>query len=286
MQQVKWVEFELQELFEKIKTNNVIANVAGNLPATTAVLSNNQIGRYISDNNATILKQCFSATANGVGKVFYQPNDFTVLQDSYAFRFKDNQLDISKIHNFIVCVLNKVYIKYDWNNKSGWEKVKKEKASLPIKQNPDLDKINQIDFEFMERFISTIENERLAQLNKHLQEVGLMDCTLTDKEWQVLSDFQNDKIIWAEYKMSDLFEKVKTKKLPYPAKSLPKEPVDDYVLPCLTSSFQNQGLNYFAPKDNATVLKNVISIPSNSDVYRAYFQSRDFTVLSDAYAIK
>ncbi len=33
-------------------------------------------------------------------------------------------------------------------------------------------------------------------------------------------------------------------------------------------------------------MKNVISIPSNSDVYRAYFQSRDFTVLSDAYAIK
>ncbi|MBP6353342.1 MAG: type I restriction endonuclease subunit R, partial [Acinetobacter sp.] len=33
------------------------------------------------------------------------------------------------------------------------------------------------------------------------------------------------------------------------------------------------------------ILKNVISIPSNSDVYRAYFQSNEFTVLSDAYAI-
>lgn len=30
----------------------------------------------------------------------------------------------------------------------------------------------------------------------------------------------------------------------------------------------------------------MISIPSNSDVYRAYYQSRDFTVLSDAYAIR
>jgi len=36
----------------------------------------------------------------------------------------------------------------------------------------------------------------------------------------------------------------------------------------------------------ATVLKNVISIPSNSDIYRAYFQSNEFTVLSDAYAIR
>ena len=51
-------------------------------------------------------------------------------------------------------------------------------------------------------------------------------------------------------------------------------------------SFNNQGLNYYIPKDGATVLKNVISIPSNSDVYRAYYQSREFTVLSDAYAIR
>ena len=33
-------------------------------------------------------------------------------------------------------------------------------------------------------------------------------------------------------------------------------------------------------------MNNVISIPSNSDVYRAYYQTRDFTVLSDAYAIR
>lgn len=40
------------------------------------------------------------------------------------------------------------------------------------------------------------------------------------------------------------------------------------------------------PRNGATILKDVISIPSNSDVYRAYFQSREFTVLSDAYAIR
>lgn len=67
---------------------------------------------------------------------------------------------------------------------------------------------------------------------------------------------------------------------------MPKQPTDDYILPCLTSSFQNQGLNYYAPKSGATILSNVISIPSNSDVYRAYYQTKDFTVLSDAYAIR
>ena len=90
---------------------------------------------------------------------------------------------------------------------------------------------------------------------------------------------------WGEYRMGDLFHRIKTKKLPYKADELPSYPKEQYVLPCLTSSFNNQGLNYYAPRAGATVLKNVISLPSNSDVYRAYYQSRDFTVLSDAYAI-
>ena len=86
--------------------------------------------------------------------------------------------------------------------------------------------------------------------------------------------------------MGDLFEKIKTKKLSFKADELPKQIRGKYTLPCLTSSFQNQGLNYFVPRDGATILKNVISIPSNSDIYRAYFQSNEFTVLSDAYAIQ
>lgn len=95
-----------------------------------------------------------------------------------------------------------------------------------------------------------------------------------------------DEVEWGEFRLGDLFEKLKTNKLPYKADKLPKEPIGEYILPCLTSSFKNQGLNYFVPKDKATILKNVISIPSNSDVYRAYFQSNEFTILSDAYAIK
>ena len=86
--------------------------------------------------------------------------------------------------------------------------------------------------------------------------------------------------------MGDLFDRVSTVKLPYKAANLPKEPTAENPLPCLTSSFMNQGLNYYVPKEKATVLKDVISIPSNSDVYRAYYQSHDFTVLSDAYAVR
>ena len=271
-------------MFEKINTKNIINNDKGDLPATTAILSNNQIGKYISKNGATILKNVFSATANGFGKAFYQPYDFTVFQDSYAFKFKDDNIDIQKIHYFITTSLNKIYSKYNWGNKSGWNKIKEEKIKLPTKDG-------KIDFNFMksliseleEERISELEEERISELSAYLKVSRLDSYELSDEEKQALEDFNNIK--WKEYKMGVLFDRIKTKKLGYKAKDLPKEPIRDYVLPALTSSFMNQGLNYYLPKEGATILKNVISIPSNSDVYRAYYQSREFTVLSDAYAI-
>lgn len=152
------------------------------------------------------------------------------------------------------------------------------KIQLPIKNG-------KIDFEFMENFIAELEAERLAELEAYLLATGLIDTTLTHEEEKILKEFEKNKLEWKAFKLGDLFEKIKTNKLPFKTSELPKEPTGKYTLPCLTSSFQNQGLNYFVPKDKATILKNVISIPSNSDVYRAYFQSKEFTVLSDAYAI-
>ena len=145
----------------------------------------------------------------------------------------------------------------------------------------------KIDFEFMESFIAELEAQRVAELSAYLKVSGFDNYELSDEELKALQKFTelgNDD--WGTYTVGNLFEKVTTKKLPYKAKELPKQPTDEHVLPCLTSSFQNQGLNYYAPKAGATVISNVISLPSNSDVYRAYYQSRDFTVLSDSYAIQ
>ena len=162
------------------------------------------------------------------------------------------------------------------------------KIQLPIKDG-------KIDFDFMESFVAELEAQRVAELeaqrvaelSAYLKVSGYDNYELSAEELDALRRFSSlEDCNWGTYKVGTLFERVETKKLPYKAKELPKQPTEDYVLPCLTSSFQNQGLNYYAPKTGATVLSNVISIPSNSDVYRAYYQSREFTVLSDSYAIR
>ncbi len=218
-----------------------------------------------------------SDTTLGADTMFYQADDFIGYShiQNLTPKFKPFNKEIAS--TIISACRVSTSNQYDYGNKYNRAAMRKTKIQLPTKDG-------QIDFEFMESFVAELEAQRVAELEAYLSVTGLKDTHLSLEEEQALLDF--DKIQWDTYRIGELFDRVKTKKLPYKAKNLPKESKGQFLLPCLTSSFNNQGLNYFVPKDGATILKNVISIPSNSDVYRAYFQSREFTVLSDAYAIK
>lgn len=180
---------------------------------------------------------------------------------------------------FFLATMRRSFSNFGWGTSSfSIEVIENQTITLPVTDN------NEIDFDFMESFIRELEEERIRELSAYLTVSGLSDATLTEREKLALQNF--DTLEWQEFRMGDLFDRVSTAKLPYKAADLPKEATAENPLPCLTSSFMNQGLNYYAPKENVTVLKHVISIPSNSDVYRAYYQSHDFTVLSDAYVIR
>lgn len=196
---VQWGEYRLGDLFEKINTKKVEAVEDGDLPATTAVLSNNQLGKKVSKTNATVLKSVISATANGFGRTFYQPKEFTVLQDSYAIKLKNNDCIGEKVGMFLVSSLNKIYNKYDWGKKSGWERVKNDYIKLPTKNN-------EIDFQFMEDFIAELEAQRIAELEAYLTVTGLKNYQLTEDEKYALEQLEKIFLTSYKYKLGDLFE--------------------------------------------------------------------------------
>lgn len=74
------------------------------------------------------------------------------------------------------------------------------KISLPVKKD------REIDFAFMEDFISQLEACRLSQLEAYLLVTGLKNYTLTPAEEQSITDFQNGNIKWGEFKVVDLFD--------------------------------------------------------------------------------
>lgn len=285
LKNIEWGEFKLEDLFDIIGTKSLDSNA---IDFTKTGI--NFVGRT-SENNGIQGKiqkryfepnEPFSITATVIGNYKYVKFQVEPYYCSQNINKLTPKIIITKwnkkIAYYFVSNIQKFVSLYD-KQQGGYklEDIKKHKIELPLKNG-------NIDLDFMEKFISESEIELITELNTYLKATGLENYNLTDEEKKALNEF--DSMEWREFRLGDLFERIKTNKLPFKADELSKKPIDSYVLPCLTSSFQNQGLNYFAPKDNATILKNVISIPSNSDVYRAYFQSREFTVLSDAYAIE
>ena len=143
----------------------------------------------------------------------------------------------------------------------------------------------KIDFGFIAEFVAELEAQRVAELATYLQVTGLDDYTMTAEELKCINDF--DHINLCEFEIDSLFEKIKVKNLKYKTSELPDSATLSNPLPALTAGIINQGLNNYVPLQGATILNNVISISANgANTGATFFQSHDFTVLQDAYAIQ
>jgi len=154
------------------------------IPALTAGVENQGLAYYVPKDNATILNNVISVSANGAntGRMFYQPHNFTVLQDSYAIEFIKDKIS-SKSYLYLLACLNKtISNRYDWSNKAGWNRIKDEPIILPTINN-------DICFEYMGKYIEELEAERIEELEAYLQVTGLSDYKITKKEEEVLDKY-------------------------------------------------------------------------------------------------
>ena len=286
LQAVKWGEYTLGDLFEvesytkRFDANKVTIKEKGKYPYIVRTSSNNGQKGFIDEDEQYLNEGNTIAFGQDTATMFYQEKPYFTGDKIKVLKPKISGFNKNNAQFYLVA-MRKPFELFSWGTSSyNVDVIKGQKLVLPVKDG-------EIDYDFMESFIAELEAQRIAELSAYLKVSGFDNYELSDEELNALqkfAEFGDDN--WGTYTVGNLFEKVTTKKLPYKAKELPKQPTNDYVLPCLTSSFQNQGLNYYAPKEGATVISNVISLPSNSDVYRAYYQSREFTVLSDSYAIQ
>lgn len=261
----------------KFNANEIVVTSIGKYPYIVRMGSNNGQKGYLNANVEYLNEGNTISFGQDTATAYYQEKPYFTGDKIKVFKPKNCRFGKTNAQFFLVAI-RRAFAQFSWGESSYNAKIlENQKILLPTKDN-------QIDFEFMESFIAELEARHIVELEAYLTVTGLKDYTLSIEEERALLAFKT--VQWSDYRMGDLFDKIETAKLPYKAGDLPKEPIGQSILPCLTSSFNNQGLNYYIPKNGATVLKNVISIPSNSDVYRAYYQSREFTVLSDAYAIR
>ena len=205
--------FEIGKLFEKVsfkklpykagdlKENSKCDNM---IPVLTAGIENQGLAYYAQKEKATILKNVISVSANGAnsGAMFYQPYDFTILQDSYAIKYKEKDLNESE-YLYMLTVLQKVIKNnYDWTNKAGWNRIKTLKIELPI--NPD----ESINFDAINKCVDKYKNECKNHINETLKKNNLSYCELTEIEEKSIFDYFNGKVKLSRKKACDLFDVV------------------------------------------------------------------------------
>ncbi|WP_121079580.1 restriction endonuclease subunit S [Helicobacter pylori] len=293
---IKWGEFKLGDLFEKIIIKPLPYQTAQlpkektpthELPALTAGILNQGLNNFVPKENATILKNVISISANGAntGATFYQPHEFCVLQDAYAIEFIGDKKLNDKEYLFFVCAISKVIYnnsKYEWTNKAGWNKVKNELISLPLKPTAKTQTLEDIDFTFMEKFIAELEQCRLAELDAYLKATGLENTTLSSDEENALNVFNNSiggntpcDLTWQSFKLGDLFEVLSSKKI-YHANTIKIHDTQiENSYPYVVRATTNNGIKGFIIDDPTfTNEKNTLSFAQ--DTFTVFYQKQPY----------
>ncbi len=255
---IKWGEFKLGDLFEKLdlkfkkKTFNKQKDISKvqtsefDLPLVNAKNGDNGImyyGRSSDFESAEMTIDIVNDGAVSTANVYPQLLKTGVLYNAYLIKPKFTPTRETLLF-FTPCIYKAIKLKFSYENKASWNKVKNELISLPLKPTANTQTLKDIDFNFMEKFIAELEQCRLAELEAYLKATGLSNTTLSSDEENALKLFNGKNsggntpcgLRWQSFKLGDLFEIEKT--LSFNKDALTQGQDYDYI----TRTSQNQGV--------------------------------------------
>ena len=250
----------MQELFESSNGDFDIQkthiNDLGDYVITAGLSNNGILGK--TDIKAKIFN-ANTITIDMFGNAFYRQFRYKMVTHARVFSLKSILSITQKQGIFLSSAMHFLKYNFGYENMCSWAKIKQEKISLPVKKD------REIDFAFMEDFISQLEACRLSQLEAYLLVTGLKNYTLTPAEEQALTDFQNGNIEWGEFNLEKLYGKsTRGKRL----KSADRINGD---LPFVTAGEAETGISAFIGNDVEIFAANTTTIDMfGSAKYRNY----------------
>ena len=212
MQMTRFKEYRIGDLFDIHPTksygltNDKLFKSSGSTPVVVNSSLNNGIGGYVSlsptEKGNTIT---FSDTTTADG-IFYQPNDFvgySHVQGLYPIKYEDKWNEKSLLY-FLTLFKKQAKGRFDYGNKFTRQIASDMLVKIPVNEN------DEIDFQFMERYISELEEERISELEEeriselatYLKVSGLDNYKLSSYDNSVLKTVKNTR----EYRLDELFE--------------------------------------------------------------------------------
>ncbi|WQX95448.1 restriction endonuclease subunit S [Helicobacter pylori] len=212
---IKWGEFRLGDLFEASNGDFDIQkrhiNHKGEFVITAGLSNNGVLGQ--SDIKAKVFES-HTITIDMFGCAFYRSFAYKMVTHARVFSLKPKFEINHKIGLFLSTLFFGYPKKFGYENMCSWAKIKNDKVILPLKPTANAQTLEDIDFDFMEKFIAELEQCRLAELEAYLKATGLENTTLSSDEENALNVFNNKNsggntpcgLTWQHFKLGDLFE--------------------------------------------------------------------------------
>ncbi|WQU17426.1 restriction endonuclease subunit S [Helicobacter pylori] len=225
---IKWGEFRLGDLFEASNGDFDIQkrhiNHKGEFVITAGLSNNGVLGQ--SDIKAKVFES-HTITIDMFGCAFYRSFPYKMVTHARVFSLKPKFEINHKIGLFLSTLFFGYPKKFGYENMCSWVKIKNDKVILPLKPTANAQTLENIDFDFMEKFIAELEQCRLAELEQcrlaeleqcrlaeleaYLKATGLSNTTLSNDEKNALNLFKCG-LTWQSFKLGDLFEVLSYKK--------------------------------------------------------------------------
>ncbi|GAA8770960.1 hypothetical protein DUHN15_09650 [Helicobacter pylori] len=307
---IKWGEFKLGDLFEVLSSKKIYhantikihdTQIESSYPYVVRATTNNGIKGFIIDDPTLTNEKNTLSFAQDTFTVFYQKqpyftgNKVKILKPKFAFKSP-------KILYFISAILQFILKPLTWGLGSTTESIAEFKFSLPLKPTANTQTLEDIDFNFMEKFIAELEQCRLAELQAYLKATGLSNTTLSNDEENALNLFNGKNsgggggntpcgLTWQSFTLGDLFEKLdlKFKKKTFnKQKDISKVQTSEFDLPLVNAKNGDNGIMYYGRSSDFESAEMTIDIVNDGAVSTAnvYPQLLKTGVLYNAYLIK
>jgi len=286
--------FKVGELFDihptatyKMKNNELFAS-DGATPVLSNSSMNNGIGGYCglapTEQGEMIT---FSDTTTGADTMFYQSCPFIGyphVQGMYPYQ--PNKWDEKCCLYVISCIRKSAGNGWNYAVKFNRALVKELFVELPVVKSSDSEHeytVEDIDFEYMKKYISKLEKERIAELEQrriaeldaYLVASGLDDYELTDEDKKTLSSSTIQ--MFKEFAVKDILNVEQTKSV------VAKADLTEGDIPYVTRTVSDNG--YMGTCGNKDKRNKGSCITIGAETGVAFYQPNDFVAGNKVYRL-
>lgn len=285
----KFENWKLEKLFDiqsnpQLNKDSFVFSETATYPYFTRTVFNNGILGNVEYLDKEHLIHGNSIAVGMIGmQFFYMNHDFYAGQFTKTIFPKFDEFN-EKIALFFISLLNKFQSKFLGVLVRDFEKTFYDsELSLPTRNGI-------ISFDYMEQYISLLEEEKMLQVDKFLKDSGLNETTLTVEEANALEKFRKGEVKFREWKIGELFEKHELKIINpnFNKKTDLSSHCDkEHSIPVTNAKLGDNGIMFWGKPNDFKTQSMSIDIVQNGAVAtgKVYPQPQQTGVLWDSYLI-